>query len=180
MFTKEEIALAKDTVEAIKKIAERQEMECPTCRNGRVPFGVGSVDEKCSRCDGTAKVKGKWEWEPEVGEWCIFQDAHIPPRKKVCLVIRAEGLYISVFPKYLDKFGDYTCFRKPTNCIPLLHWERIEEILEGMGYEVWTDKLKGYVKCRIFRGKDQLVLEQRKTRREAVYAAVIELGKESK
>ena len=57
--------LAKDTVEAIKVIMGSTFKDCPKCKDGGNEDYFG-----CSICNGTGKVG--WEWEPEPGEWCIY------------------------------------------------------------------------------------------------------------
>jgi len=151
MFTKEEIALAKATVEAIKKIS-----------------------------------KGKWEGKPEVGEWCIYKK-----NNEIALIVfhwpktesnKYETLEVA-FPlgtnRGIEEFAD--------EFIPLLHWERIEEILEGMGvgYEVKIDKWQGFERegqnFRVSIRQNGVLMvgtHRTKTRQLAVMRAVIELVKE--
>lgn len=137
MFTKEEIALAKDTVEAIKKIS-----------------------------------KGKWEWEPEVGEFVIIYG-------QVVLVksVWPEALHYGISLEYgLHGIEGYA-----KDYIPLLHWERIEKILEGMGYELDVFKsIKEHLfVCSVHRNSKIVLVVRAKSRQLAVTQAVIELGKES-
>jgi len=159
MFSKETQALVPKVYEAIKKIAEKAGKKCLKCE------GTGNEDDfgGCRWCNGTGKVKGEWEWEPERWQQVVY-------RGKVNL-IRAV-----LTPIYVDLLSKRGVFIK--DLIPLLHWERIEEILEGMGYALSVLKYEGYVKCYIHQKDDLLVTEQRKTRQEAVMRAVIELGKE--
>jgi len=186
MFSKEEIALAKPTVDALKKIAERQEKESPSCRGKRnkpYPFdacvecdGIGkeSHDWRPDECLAIDKVKGKWEWEPKVGEWCLYGNTLLLITKVTVSVLEVSGGMIEAV--------------KADKVVPLLHWERIEEILEGMGYyftrgeEVEQAEDVLYIKKE---GLDNLRLNieidfRDKSRQEAVQRAVIELGKEVK
>ena len=123
--------------------------------------------------------KGKWEWKPEVGEQ--FIGVHGMPIViagiiDVPLIFGTENRRL----QYLSMDKVREIFVK--DVIPLLHWERIEEILEGMGYglllkrediggkhyqaEFWNKNTWGHK------------LSVGKTRQEAVMRAVIEVGKE--
>lgn len=120
--------------------------------------------------------KGKWEWKPEVGEWCIggLYNPH--------LIVALADKYI-----FTITWGITFAFKqKAENYIPLLHWERIEEILEGMGYEVQITKPRHWstdeMLCDISKFGEIFLNHWNgngKTRQEAVMQAVIELGKES-
>lgn len=159
MFSEEAVKLAKPLVEAIKKIAERQEIECIVCNGtGRFPYIADLGRNPCSRCKGTGKVKGRWEWEPLATDWVLF---------------RGEARILMDTPKSAHR-DEY---------VPLLHWEELEEILEGMEYYVYFCNKREpgdnvYVEIR--RGamfNEMIVMSQSKTRQEAVQKAVIELGK---
>ncbi len=125
-FTKEGIKLAKPFNDALKKIAERQ--KCPEC-NGVGRFALskeGVIADpchthiKCPKCNGTGK--GKWEWEPEVGEWCIYCN-------KRFLISHVSK---NIVEYYVELGRGFSV--KANLCIPFLPWETIEKILEGMGY----------------------------------------------
>jgi len=177
-FTKEAQELAKPCYEAIKKIAERQEKECPEC------YGEGwigrrtseqSIPYTCPKCKGLGKVKGKWEWEAEYRDACIFTTY-----RDVFTVLQYSSKYDEV---KITSSGDITTWEKRDNLIPLLPWERIEQILEGMGYffRELTNKIdSGYYRCTLMGENGVRINGKGKTRQEAVYAAVIELGKEIK
>lgn len=176
MFTKEETALAKPCYEAIKKIAERQVKKCSRCYGSGI-MKVGHPRQTggswrtgtfhCDKCNGTGKVKGKWEWEPEVGE---------------CFYGLSKALHWIVNEKQRFSITQYIEKRKLT---PLLHWEKIEEVLEGMGYKIWTtkyywkDTIKALYECQISLGlrSEAIVDEEATTAQEAVRRAVIELGR---
>ena len=119
--------------------------------------------------------KGKWHWKPEVGEQFLKSGNELD------LIINKNQ---KVWPKD----------------IPLLHWERIEQIVEGMGYEVKEQKERSITQsaqCWICptrnhpqaTGKDlhdylkwrevNTIIAFGKTRQEAVMRAVVELAKES-
>lgn len=172
MYTKEVIALTPKVNEAIKKIAGKMERRCRRCEG--IGYKKGNPTHKCSACNGTGRVKGKWEWEPQRGEFAQIGMGMI-------ILVDRDGLFENKFVETSD-MGLIEINR----LTPLLHWERIEEILEGMGYEVKTFDIQ--VKRRRWlshiwkRGKlkDKLVasVDNCKTRQEAVQKAVIELGKE--
>jgi len=130
--------------------------------------------------------KGKWEWEPKAGggEWCIYN-------KKPHLIV-GVGVGNDL---WLRKSG-IMCYMfepdKRKKIIPLLHWERIEEILEGMGYRVYMEefymdrslKARKSAECKIYKygedlqGGTLLIKIEAKSCQLAVMRAVIELGKE--
>lgn len=113
--------------------------------------------------------KGKWEWKPEVGEWW-FDERKDHGRNPILISLPSDIEWINTYP---------------TICIPLLHWEKIEEILEEMGYKTWTtkyyweDTIKTLYECQISLGlrSEAIVDEEATTAREAVMQAVIELAK---
>lgn len=151
MFNKEEIALAKPTVEAIKKISRNY---------------YNSV----SKLPGGGLSETEWEWEPEVGEF------YITPENEIWCIGDDLDREDTIIAKDLNK-----------KYIPLLHWERIEEILEGMGYSMIVShpldcpdgKRLGYL-CIIWHkdwSSDKEIEYVGDRRQEAVQRAVIELGR---
>jgi len=153
MFTKEAIALAKDSVEAIKKIS-----------------------------------KGKWEWKPEVGGWALRPSRH--PQDNVGnigIITQSYGRIIEFTP---TDTTHKSITEALTGLIPILHWEKLEQILEGMGYYIKVSRLS----CKICLPKpkdldpdslgyflwndEHQVRGEGDDRQEAVMQAVIELGKE--
>jgi len=182
MFTKEEIALAKPCHEAIKTLAERQEKECPTCAGRGKESVIGDyamrqTSQECKRCNGTGKVKGKWEWEPKMGEWCRFDNI-----SHLIKGVSNNPQIIDLHPGYRQ--CDQTKYDPPASDVtPLLPWERIEKILEEMGYWLKTERLP-FNGCRAMTGNlpKHYQVERwinGRTRQEAVMRAVIELGKEN-
>ena len=162
MFTKEAQELAKATVEAIKKIAERQEKECPECK-GKGILGLPS----CRLCKGSGRVKGKWEWEPEVGEW-YYQDFG----NGKLLLVKDEHVRLDIIE---DLYVEHV------KLTPLLHWEKIEEILEGMGYELGLHNwLENKYQGSIYFNNRRLFGTIGKSHQEAVMLAVIELARGGK
>ena len=164
MFTKEAQELAKPCYEAIKKIAERK--ECPTC------VGYGGTDlvkmpglcatmGKCPTCKGTGKVK--WEGELEPRDEFIATDGSSRFVVSTC----SGGVR--------DDYGYHWSTKLIT---PLLEWQKIEEILEGMGYDLLIGKHERIYGASVFQGKKCLSIGDGKSRQPAVMRAVIELGKE--
>ena len=159
MLTKEEIALVAPWNEAMKKIS-----------------------------------KGKWEWEPEEGNVFEYKWQEINGQYKRVWHKKVEVVPFE-FQTWTDEDGRYMAFGEPPNyktrrhyflpnCIPLLHWEKIEEILEGMGY-IFQEPIRRCYGSEGFKCHCVISLKGRqagwgwgKTRQEAVMRAVIELGKE--
>lgn len=180
MFSKEAQELAKPCYEALKKIAERQGEKCSRCNGLGTIYSFGKEVSACFICHGTGKVKGKWKWKPEVGEWCLWKD-------KPYVIYEVEE---NIGPDigYRDTriaapYDFHYVMRK--NLTPILHWEKIEEILKQLGYVLTGDSWLGdtyntwiYSEHDKFFG-DPLVMCNGKTRQLAVMRAVIELGKES-
>ena len=130
--------------------------------------------------------KGKWEWEPEWGDNFILQNAlcifHYTEKDRVYFVV---DTWKELQDRPSGYFDDVS--------VSLLHWERIEEILEGMGYDVFVidqgsngEMLDEYV-AEIWKPAPVDCRKERpwidgtgKTRQLAVMRAVIELTKENK
>lgn len=173
MYSKEAIRLAKPFNEALEKIAERQERECPNCAGFTIKmvadhWGLRTKRRPCPTCNGTGKIKGKWEWEPKLGEWYSIQLENQLPTLKL------------VTEDNLDSVKQSKTWKR---LIPILHWEEdIEPILKGMGCSLeFTDKgiIENYgavISDRKNRTK-AIFLGEGKTRQLAVMRAVIELGK---
>lgn len=180
MFTKEEIALAKPTVEAIKMIAGKR--KCGKCAGkGWVtafyPHGTPvTPSPDCDACDGTGK--GKWEWEPKPRDEFIATDGS----KRFIVKAISNGITTAI----QDECGYHWGVSK---VIPLLYWERIKETLEGMGYTIDIGKPNGCIlndyvthiddyECVIRNGNFKTLAKVfGKSCQLAVMRAVIELGK---
>lgn len=176
MFTKEAQALAKATVEAIKKIAG--EKECPECK------GKGGTWSKRhgylwhAFCNGTGKVKRKWKWSPVVGEQFIGKEGIpivIAGIVDVPLVFGTENRRL----QYLSMDKVKEVFVK--DITPLLPWERIRKILKQFGYSfsITSGASGGQITVYGNVGTDKLYEKYHNNdlQRE-VMQAVIELGKE--
>jgi len=122
-----------------------------------------------------AQAKGKeWEWEPEIGDFFLFgkemgivvDEDWVNPHtfKGMCIDPEEKRGVINII--YIER------------ATPILHWEKIEKILEDWGCvvivyqgkcEIWEDDNTG-MRLRIRWGG--------KTRQEAVMRAIIKLGEE--
>lgn len=176
-FTKEAQALAKATIEAIKKIAERQ--KCPECKGKGYSKWIGHGSKayglKCKTCNGSGKVE--WEWKPEVGERFIH-------KKKIFLVINTEQCGIFPFPYFIHYHDEEMCLgmkdrqTESRKVIPLLYWERILRILRGLGYGVFVETQLHNCRATISRDGAEIVRKIGEGSQSAMMQAVIELGKE--
>jgi len=113
-----------------------------------------------------AEKQGKeWEWMPVIGEQCLFES-------KPSLITDALPDYV-----YLNSGNNWISKK---DVIPLLHWEKIEEILEGMGY--WL-RIGDKYSCQIHPPNGVNAWPDGagigKSRQEAVQRAVIKLGEEA-
>jgi len=126
-----------------------------------------------------SKAKGKeWKWKPEVGEWCLW-------KKHPHLVLEPEG-QDNWFTIYVDKDEAYyhRLVVPLKRCIPLLHWEKLEGILEDLGYFLEVEKIGCEdCECLILKGTGDpdtecIAVGRGKTRQEAVMRAIIKLGEE--
>jgi len=100
-----------------------------------------------------------WKWEPKVGEW--FLDA---VSGEIFLIDRD------------DVKDDSDCLHGYV--IPILHWEEIERVLEGMGYELEVRMRECAISLQ--QSGDCVVLVGAESRQSAVMKAVIKLGEEIK
>jgi hypothetical protein len=168
MFSKEAQELAPKVYEAIKKITGK-ERECPKCKGSAFAC---KLDEGC---DGTGKVKGKWEWEPEVGEWYIWEGI----ANVICQVWDSYGLpspNISI-----DNMKNDIRQVTTKRLIPLLHWERIRKILKQFDYSfsITSGASGGEITVYKTIGTNKLYEKYHNNDLQcAVMRAVIELGKE--
>lgn len=164
--------LAKPTVEAVALIAKRK---CPECKGKGAVFGwidfPSDPHPNCSNCNGTGKVK--WKWEPKWNDLAYLSGTLVsirkwwilPSQEIMCMVDRPEicGDGIVIPQKDL---------------IPILHWEEIERVLEGVGYWVKVDPYGGN-RAMIGSLPKHYQVENwvnGKCRQEAVMKAVIKLG----
>jgi len=121
-----------------------------------------------------AKAKGRdWEWKPKVGEWCIINN-----QKSTSLILLVD----KEIEEMVQVLINHTLsWQSKKNLIPLLHWEKLEKIMEGLGYYVilWWDNWYKQWNCRIIKNEeDKFPSVRGKTRQEAVMRAIIRLGEE--
>lgn len=172
MFTKEEIKLAP----LVNKALEKLRVECPTCAGrGRESvigdYAMGQTSQKCLRCNGTGKVK--WKWEPKWGDLCIWEG-------KLAMV---NELKKDSWVEILPRPSSTTTLTPLGSLIPLLYWERLEKILEELGFGMdivdWKSKNTGRYGARMYKGLNFFVdWHSGKTRQEAVQRAAIRLGED--
>jgi len=132
--------------------------------------------------------KGKWEWKPERGELFGLPDLKYHPDNLGIYLYTVDHTvfyYHIVKKKIVETQTGYLEY-----CIPLLHWERIERVLKGMGYCIFlTGNIELSTKYTVvigttvehiglLEGKSEIKCFG-KTRQLAVMRAVIELGKET-
>lgn len=156
-------SLASDCYDAIKAIVG--ERKCPKCEGkGKTQHDEATASTgkpttfTCGQCGGTGKVG--WKWTPEVGEFYLDANGDV-----WCIADEEIVNYLVLYPK-----GN----------IPILPWERIEEILEGVGYELYIYESEG--SCKADNTYDVFVngnfYGNAKSRQEAVMLAVDKLRKE--
>lgn len=118
--------------------------------------------------------KGKWEWEPEMGEWCIWQD-------KVYVIYEVEeniGEIIQMKDTRIAAPYDFHYVMRKS-LTPLLHWERILSILKTFGFKSTVTTEDGWAHIHFFDSDERCVKTQDGFTQPSVMRAVIELGKES-
>jgi len=131
----------------------------------------------------------KWRWEPETGELFALPDYEYNPHHLGIYLYSSDNFtYYYFLPRkeIITTQNGYFEY-----CVPFLHWERIERILEEMGYylsvvgfekdsDEWeTEDYQAYI-C-VKNKKDKQYKEwygHNKSRQIAVMQAVIEAAKE--
>lgn len=135
-------------------------------------------------CEAIKKIsKGKWEWRPRYRDACLRKRGY----PGICTVLIYDPLGGQV--KITRGFGRAK-WVPADDIIPLLHWEKIEEILEGMGWSKFkfSFSINGTVEARSHKTVSKpdtsdwikLCSGTGKSRQEAVTWAVIKLGKSRK
>ncbi len=105
------------------------DVECPKCKGkGYIIFGRDEPDtEPCSVCDGTKKVK--WKWEPKYDDYFVTENGLIVRIQKHFKLDRNMLVVHSNYPELYPM----TYLMEEITFIP--HWEDdIEPILEKAGY----------------------------------------------
>lgn len=133
-----------------------------------------------------SKAKGKeWEWKPEVGDWIVEKES-----KQVGIITEYSKKLQEVCYMLLDKNKKFPPGAEVIGCpvediMPLYHWEKLEKIMEGLGYELRLDKRGDPPNVAFDAGFGKIgepifasQLMQAPTRQEAVMQAIIKLGEE--
>lgn len=117
-----------------------------------------------------AKGQGKkWEWEPERGNWFLGENNQL-------------FLVTDIWKNFI--FDDPYCYEGGFNeVIPLLHWEKLEKILEETtGYFLEVEKIGcENCECLVLKGTGDpetgcVAVGKGKTRQEAVMRAIVKLS----
>jgi len=132
-----------------------------------------------------AERQGKrWEWRPKKGEWCIYENDN-----NLSLIIFVYNMRKTVILER-EWYGEKEV--NISECIPILHWETIEKILEEMEYymslptrdersDLWVVGFSHFNfrrENKEFRYYKDVYVGRGKTRQEAVMRAIIKLGEE--
>ena len=155
--------LAKPVVEALGVITERK------CLAWHPP-DPSTASEPCALCSGTGKVK--WKWEPEPGQWCLYGNKLLLITKVTVSVLEVSGGMIEAV--------------KADKVIPILSWETIEKVLEGVEWtrfefcliDGYKFKASSYHAAQMGDDCPVVCTAVGKSRQEAVMKAVIKLGEE--
>ncbi len=169
--------LAQPHAPGVIKVLEGLEWVCKICKHISPEGDMDDYSRKfmvassglsvCRRCGGKGKVH--YTWDPQVGEWCVWED-------EVRLIENvSQGNVWCVYNELA-----VSTWEEANKVTPILECEEIERVLERAGYKLYLTNMDGSFKCRIYKGDEELVLEQRKTRLISVYEAVKKLGKEIK
>jgi len=139
------------------------------------------VIETAKPCDNALRKLG-WKWKPQPGEWCIYKK-----NGEIALVTdyypktasnKYETVEVLFPPRENTRVEEFA-----NNFIPILHWEKIEKILEKAGYGIHISSSWEHALCQIFltsTGKGRrnvIVREGGRTRQEAIIKSVIALAK---
>ena len=125
-----------------------------------------------------------WKWQPQVGEWYMCRsNLLLLPQETEHIRWFVENNYLTVQYRKTHLFAEELY---PMDRItPILHWETIEAVLLKAGYSLIVDNIS----CNLYemaKNKDgtcfiapdnPLISATGKDRQEAVYQAVIALGK---
>ncbi|MBA7625006.1 hypothetical protein ES703_32427 [subsurface metagenome] len=201
-FTKEAIALAKDSIEAIKFLAEKEGEKCPECKGSGKVWRANYLNQSdCTSCKGTGKIS-----QQEMIRQAQESIAKKEPGKYQ-LVYKKDRRTIVAEPReweWKPKVGDFYYqdsgnrrlllvrdeneaedivqrnLTKRFALIPLLRWEDdIEPILKRMKYRLEiTHSVGGKQACSIYLLNQHKVTAWGKDRQTSVVLALIELRKE--
>ena len=200
--------LVKPANDALSVIVKSVEKECQNCEGrGWYRYGFpGYIKATCSRCNGTGEISQqemirqakesiakkergryqlvykkdrrtivaeprRWTWVPKAGEYCLWGQA-------VLLITDVNDFILSV------SGIKEICRVNVNQVVPILPWQEIKRVLEGMGYIVKVRDQKDFGKeyrynCGIY--TDKLgVGASAPTCQEATMLAVDRLAKELK
>jgi len=120
-----------------------------------------------------------WRWKPKMGEWCIYEN-------NLRLITQVDANYIVRLKKVVWGFDEE--WMEKSKVIPILHWEKIEKILEKRDYDLYVDLNETlelyippeghYAKFLNYRDRSIWAEGVGKTRQEAVMQAVVRLGEQ--
>jgi len=166
----------KHLAQPCNKVLEGLDVECPEplCEKGKFLALNALAPTKCPTCNGTNKVK--WKWEVKVGEWCLLDNT-------LALVI---GFLDDSRLELRSKSHKSVYIRREHSLlIPIPHWEEIKEVLEKAGYRVDVGEVSPVNRCKyeciiIGSSSKKLADVYAETRQKAVMLATIELGREIK
>lgn len=122
-------------------------------------------------------IKLGWKgWEPRQGEWVIDKFTKRPVLIfAIDKVLDKEAIYLAT--GNATQYNTYA--NRRTKLIPILHWEKIADILRGMGYQIVIklhSTIGGWsILCRVWEGNIVLASEIGITSQLAVMQAVIKL-----
>ncbi len=160
--------------EKINRTLETLEWLCPECKGkGYIVFGREEPDiMTCEKC-----VKGKisYTWTPQVGEWCIAENS-------IGNILDIMDSDVLVY--WNGRADEWRLDRFREEFTPILGWEEIERVLWQAGYWVKVERTSHQACCAQI-GRYQKDYQTHnwidgKTYTEAVYKAVIKLGRELK
>ncbi len=161
----------------VMKVLERLEWECNRC-NGKgilkIPeITLGTRLKKTVNCSHCVKGKVSYTWTPQVGEWFIRMEK---------LILITEPFQWRLNSDFAEKKGKVSGVYTRQNCIPILEWEVIEEVLHKAGYNlIGLDRGDSrQFHCDIMQDDKLIVATIGESRLIAVYDAVNKLGKEIK
>ena len=181
----EQANAVKELAAPVNKALEGLKVECPTCKGFGYSIYGGKIEDgakaTCPDCNGNCTIP--YTYQPQVGEWCIHKEGGalqlISDTKQ-----ESNGSWL-----IKEESGQPQLYGVLAQSVtPILGWEEIERVLEKAGYFIEVRKeyqVKSNIKiwCRIWSKTGYAYaapLFFGESRQEAVYRAVIELGKELK
>jgi len=178
-MTNEETRLAMPSAEKVIKVIEK--LGVCQCEGNMSTVLFAHNVEVCKKCN--KPIKG-WEWEPMPKDICFDKAGH----ELIVIGINSRKPWIievaRVYEDGIEMDGEVIC---PDEVVPFIPWQRIEEILERLGYyvrilrNVDKDAYGNHLcECAIDRNKGHIAKAVAKTRQRAVTEAFLELEKELK